>query len=328
MQPISTDWMISPRKIACFCACFALVFAMAAPVRGAAAYLTVDATTGHILAQNNATQKRQVGSLTTIATAMVVLDWVAHQSGDLAQVATIPAAAFTGSSENNIGFQPGDTITLRDLLYAALVQSDNVAAYTLADYVGSRVESFARPEGNARATPVDFFVQQMNALANHLGMERTRFLNPSGLDTQEKPYSTAADIARLTRYAMQRAGFRFYVSQKQREISFSRGAQRLRYLLRNTNQLLGSDNIDGVKTGSTARAGDCLVLSAAHPSDVVQQGTTTLVTPKRLIVVVLASPNRFGEGAQVLAQGWQLYDQWAAAGRPGDARDSIIAPNE
>jgi D-alanyl-D-alanine carboxypeptidase (penicillin-binding protein 5/6) len=127
---------------------------------------------------------------------------------------------------------------------------------------------------------------------------------------------------------MQRAGFRFYVSQKQREISFGRGPQRLRYLLRNTNQLLGSDNIDGVKTGSTARAGDCLVLSAAHPSDIAQQGTTTLVTPKRLIVVLLASPNRFEEGAQALAQGWQLYDQWATAGRPGDARDSIIAPNE
>ncbi|HEY5036242.1 MAG TPA: serine hydrolase [Chthoniobacterales bacterium] len=320
--------MISPRKIAGFCALFALVCAMAVPVRGAAAYITIDATTGHILAQNDSTQKRQVGSLTKIATAMVVLDWVAHQSGDLAQVATIPAAAFAGSSENNIGFQPGDTITLRDLLYAALVQSDNVAAYTLADYVGSRVESFARPEANARATPVDFFVQQMNALANHLGMERTRFLNPSGLDTRERPYSTAGDIARLTRYAMQRAGFRFYVSQKQREISFGRGPQRLRYLLRNTNQLLGSDNIDGVKTGSTARAGDCLVLSAAHPSDIAQQGTTTLVTPKRLIVVLLASPNRFEEGAQVLAQGWQLYDQWAAAGRPGDARDSIVAPNE
>ena len=244
-------------------------------------YITVDATTGHILAQADATRKRQVGSLTKIATAMVVLDWSAKQSGDLAQVATIPAAAFAGTTENNIGFQAGDTITLRDLLYAALVQSDNIAAYTLADYVGNAVESFVQAERTAaRGTAVDAFVQQMNALALHLGMERTRFLNPSGLDSKERPYSTAADIARLTRYAMHNAGFRFYVSQKEREISFGRGAQRLRYLLRNTNELLGKDDIDGVKTGSDARAGDCLVLSAAHPSDVVQQGTTTLVTPK------------------------------------------------
>ena len=106
----------------------------------------------------------------------------------------------------------------------------------------------------------------------HLGMERTRFLNPSGLDGKEKPFSTAADIARLTRYAMNNAGFRFYVSQKEREIEFGRGSGRLRYLLRNTNELLGRDNIDGVKTGRTQRAGDCLVLTAALPSEVAQQG--------------------------------------------------------
>ena len=92
---------------------------------------------------------------------------------------------------------------------------------------------------------------------------------------KEKPFSTAADIARLTRYAMNNAGFRFYVSQKEREIEFGRGSGRLRYLLRNTNELLGRDEIDGVKTGRTARAGDCLVLSATRPSEVVQEGATT-----------------------------------------------------
>ena len=82
---------------------------------------------------------------------MVVLDWASKQAGDLAQVATIPPAAFVGTRENNIGFQPGDTITLRDLLYAALVQSDNIAAYTLADHVGT--ESANRSLGRKRAVP-------------------------------------------------------------------------------------------------------------------------------------------------------------------------------
>lgn len=289
--------------------------------------MTVDATTGHILAQQDAGKKRQVGSLTKIATAMVVLDWAGKQSGDLAQVATIPPAAFAGTTENNVGLQPGDTITLRDLLYAALVQSDNIAAFTLADHVGRSLESTLGSAGE-RLTAADLFVQQMNALAKHLGMEHTRFLNPSGIDSREKPYSTAADIARLTRYAMNNAGFRFYVSQKEREISIGRGPARLRYMLRNTNELLGTNAIDGVKTGRTQRAGDCLVLSAARPSEVVQQGTTTLVTPRRLIVVLLASPDRFGEGAQSLAHGWQLYDQWVAAGRPNDPKESLVAPNE
>ncbi|MBA3543768.1 MAG: D-alanyl-D-alanine carboxypeptidase, partial [Chthoniobacterales bacterium] len=224
--------------------------------RAAAASITIDNQTGYILEKFHADEKRQVGSLTKIATAMVVLDWSTKQGGDLAQVAVIPEAAFVGTGENNIGFQPGDTLTLRDLLYAALVQSDNIAAYTLAEHVGRALQAQLPASGQGpRGTPVDFFVQQMNALAKHLGMERTRFLNPSGLDGGEKPFSTAADIARLTRYAMDKAGFRFYVSQKEREIEFGRGGGRLRYLLRNTNELLGRDEIDGVKTGRTARAG-------------------------------------------------------------------------
>jgi serine-type D-Ala-D-Ala carboxypeptidase (penicillin-binding protein 5/6) len=301
----------------------------AAPASAAEATITIDAKTGYILDKLQPDKKRQVGSLTKIATAMVVLDWSAKQGGDLAQVAVILAAAFSGTSENNVGFQPGDTITLRDLLYAALVQSDNLAAYTLADHVGRALETLVPPTGEAaRGTPADYFVRQMNALAQHLGMTRTRFLNPSGIDANEKPYSTAADIARLTRYAMNNAGFRFYVSQKEREIEFGRGSGRIRYLLRNTNELLGRDDIDGVKTGRTQRAGDCLVLTAAHPSEVVQQGATTLVTPRRLIVVVLGSRDRFGEGAALLARDWSLYDQWAAAGRPLDPKETLGSPNE
>lgn len=327
MPPILTGPLLLLRKSAAAALLFALFGGTTAQVRAAEASITIDATTGHVLARSNADKKRQVGSLTKIATAMVVLDWAKQQSGDLAQVATVPPAAFLGSSTNNINLQPGDTMTLRDLLYAALVQSDNIAAYTLADHVGRSLAGTLGP-ASERATPGDIFVQQMNALAKHLGMERTRFLNPSGLDEREKPYSTAEDIARLTAYAMNSAGFRFYVSQREREIAIGRGLERLRYLLRNTNELLGVDSIDGVKTGQTPRAGQCLVLSAARPSEVVQQGTTTLVTPRRLIVVLLGSPERFGEGSQMLARGWQLYDDWAARGRPSDPRETLVLPNE
>lgn len=301
----------------------------ATPLRAADAMITIDAKTGFVLEKVQAEKKRQVGSLTKIATAMVVLDWSTKQGGDLAQVAVIPPTALAETSENNIGLQPGDTLTLRDLLYAALVQSDNIAAYTLADHVGRTLQAQLPPTGGAaRGTPVDYFVLQMNALAKHLGMERTRFLNPSGIDGKEKPYSTAADIARLTRYAMNNAGFRFYVSQKEREIEFGRGTGRMRYLLRNTNELLGRDEIDGVKTGRTAKAGDCLVISAARSSEVVSQGATTLVTPRRLIVVLLGSSDRFGEGAALLARGWAAYDQWALAGRPLDKAEVLGGPNE
>ena len=317
------------RKIPFLAVVLALFFGAATPLNAAEAAITIDAKTGYILDKLQPDKKRQVGSLTKIATAMVVLDWAANKAAISRKWPVIPEAAFAGTSENNVGFQPGDTVTLRDLLYAALVQSDNIAAYTLADHVGRALQTLVPPSGEAaRGTPVDHFVLQMNALAKHLGMERTRFLNPSGLDAKEKPFSTAADIARLTRYAMNNAGFRFYVSQKEREIEFGRGPGRMRYLLRNTNELLGRDDIDGVKTGRTQRAGDCLVLSAARPSEVVQQGATTLVTPRRLIVVLLGSPDRFGEGAALLARGWSLYDRWAAAGRPVDPKEKLGGPNE
>src|ERR1700730_12826483 len=115
---------------------------LAGGVRSAGAaqsYIIVDARTGHVFEEHESKQKRQVGSLTKVATAMVVLDWSEHHGGNLNQGVSIPPAAFVGAAENNIGFQPGDNVSLRDLLYAALVQSDNIAAFTLAAHVGSTI---------------------------------------------------------------------------------------------------------------------------------------------------------------------------------------------
>jgi D-alanyl-D-alanine carboxypeptidase len=305
-----------------------LFLASAALLRSAAAaeaYLIADAQTGYILEEQEARKKLQVGSLTKIATASVVLDWAERRSGDLNQAVTIPQEAFVGTLENNIGFQPGDTITLRDLLYAALVQSDNIAAYTLAYHVGTKVEALAPGGAGSKYTPVDAFVAQMNALAKQLKMDRTRFVNPHGVDYKVKPlpYSTAEDMARLTRYAMNKASFRFYVSQKERQISFDRGGRRLNYVLRNTNELLGKMGIDGVKTGRTSRSGDCLILYANRQAEVVRQGQVETVYPRHLMIVLLGSTNRFGEGTALLQRGWQLYDQWAAGGRMADSKKML-----
>ncbi len=291
---------------------------------GAQAFIILDAKSGYVFQEKDSRQKRQVGSLTKVATAMVVLDWAERQSGDLGQLATIPPEAFAGMSENIIGFQPGDTVSLRDLLYAALVQSDNIAAYALANHVGQAVQGIVPAAGNSGA--VATFVGQMNALAKTLGMERTRFVNPHGSDTNVKPipYSTAMDMARLTRYAMNKAGFRFYVSQKERQISWNRGGARKDYILRNTNELLGVDGVEGVKTGRTARAGDCLILSAQRQAEIIKQSeTNTSVIPRHLIIVLLGSPNRFEEGRQMLNAGWQLHDQWAAGGRMVDPKRAL-----
>jgi serine-type D-Ala-D-Ala carboxypeptidase (penicillin-binding protein 5/6) len=311
--------MRSPGRFLIFFVAFLASASALRSAAGAEAYLIADAKTGYILEEQESRKKLQVGSLTKIATACVVLDWSERKSGDLNEMVTVPAEAFRGITENPIGFQPGDSVTLRDLLYAALVQSDNIAAYALAYHIGSRLESI---EAGTRLTPTDIFVAQMNALAKQLKMERTRFVNPHGIDYKVKPlpYSTAEDMARLTRYAMNKPSFRFYVSQKERQISFNREGHPLNYVLRNTNELLGKMGIDGVKTGTSARSGQCLILYADRESEVVRQGQMETVYPRQLILVLLGSSNRFGEGATLLQRGWQLYDQWAAAGRMADPK--------
>jgi serine-type D-Ala-D-Ala carboxypeptidase (penicillin-binding protein 5/6) len=304
--------------------CIAVSLIAQAALAAAPSYLVVDHQTGYVFIEQNAREKRQVGSLTKIATACVVLDWAEKKGGDLNRTATLTEQDFVGVEQNEIGWQVGDSASLRDLLYAALVQSDNIAANVLARTVGETLSGTS--PANVKATPTAVFVGQMNALAKSLGMDRTRFANPTGYDQRERPmpYSTAVDLARLARYAMNKASFRFYVSQREREISIqSGGGKTLHYMLRTTNDLLGTNGIDGVKTGQTARAGECLILSANRESEVIKGPDSATIYPRHVIVVILGSSDRFGDGDRLVRQGWQRYDQWAAAGRLVDPRKTL-----
>lgn len=291
---------------------------------GAEAWIVVDDQTGHILDSGSPNRKLQIASLTKIATAMVVLDWADLRKQDLNTVAVVPPAALQQGVTSPIGLVPGDEVSLRDLIYASLLQSDNIAAFTLAAHVGRALSEVTPPQVRSLG-PVGVFVAQMNALATSLRMEKTLFLNPHGLDSGSSapPHSTAADLARLTRHAMSKSAFRFYVSQREREIAINRGGQSLRYACRNTNTLLGSNSIDGVKTGRTRLAGDCLVLSAARAPETRKEGETVYVTPRRIHVVVLGATDRFAVGAGLLQRGWQIYDQWAAQGRPVTKKSTL-----
>lgn len=286
--------------------------------RSAAAWVIADSTSGFVLDSQNANRQVQIGSITKIATAMVVLDWAKAHGEDLSQPATVPQTVNALNSPNSIGLHAGDSITLRDALYAALLQSDNEAAETLAAHVGRKLGA-----GKTDKDAVVFFVAQMNALARKLGMKGTRFLNPHGLDDLEKklPYSTAGDVALLTNYAMSQTGFAFYTSQRERKISWrTAGGESQSYALKNTNELVGSDGVDGVKTGTTRRAGACVVISAAKPPDSKKVGDEHIIVPRRLTVVVLGAPSRFAVARSLLARGWSLLDEWARAGRPMTAR--------
>ncbi|MEY3481401.1 MAG: hypothetical protein RIQ71_2176, partial [Verrucomicrobiota bacterium] len=155
-----------------------LVLALLLPssVQAAGSYIIVDDETGHILDSSEANEKRQIASLTKIAAAMVVYDWAAATNSSLAAEVEVPSGIINIGGVNACGLQPGDRVSLRDLIYAALMQSDNHAAYTLACNVGARLPN------NAKLDPAGNFTAHMNALARKLRMKRTLFLNPHGID--------------------------------------------------------------------------------------------------------------------------------------------------
>ena len=289
------------------------------PARAAESYIIVDDETGHILDSSNANEKRQIASLTKIAAAMVAFDWASATGSSLAAEVEVPAGIAGVGGDNACGFQPGDRVSLRDLVYAALMQSDNHAAYALAYNIGAQLPN------NAKLDPVGNFTAHMNALARKLRMKKTIFLNPHGIDNLENPpYSTATDLARLTKYAGDNAAFNFAVSQTTREIGITGlDGTRRGFMLQNTNQLLGQEGIDGVKTGRTSRAGDCVVLSSDREPQALEVNGQKVAVPRRINVILLGSQDRFSEGLGLIRRGWDLHDKWTSQGRPISKRSAI-----
>ncbi|MFK7910191.1 MAG: D-alanyl-D-alanine carboxypeptidase family protein [Akkermansiaceae bacterium] len=285
----------------------------ATAAHSAESYIAMEAHTGKVLLAANSEKKRPVASLTKIATAKVVLDWAQASQTSLATLATVPQAAFTFASANPMGVQPGDRISLRDAIYSAMMGSDNIAAYTLADHVGRALLAHRRKTGD----PQRVFVYEMNNLAKALGMRRTKFATPHGLNLQRRSgYSTASDIARLSVHAMRDTGFQFYVKQKSRTIQVIKASGRkLSYKVTNTNPLLNQLGVNGIKTGTTAAAGQCLAVNA-HRKPLVKKlsDERSQIRYRDLIVVVLGSADRAGRSRQLISQAWPMYDQWAAGG--------------
>jgi D-alanyl-D-alanine carboxypeptidase (penicillin-binding protein 5/6) len=285
--------------------------------------MVVEAYSGKILMANNAYTKRPVASLTKIATAAVTVDWATATQTDLGSTQiTVPDSVMLVGGPNPMNLQPGDRLTLRDALYSSLLGSDNLAALAVADHVGREILQRRGKNGD----PVATFVGEMNQLAKALGMIQTRFANPHGLDRPGvKAFSTAADIARLSVYAMQRNAVNFIVRQPERQVSVSGPSGKRGYRVKNLNQLVGQPGILGVKTGTTAAAGPCLAICMDRQPLVRQKADGSKgATPRRLIVVILNHPDRFNRALGLLQQGWAIYDPWLEAGAPVQNREREI----
>ncbi|HSP42300.1 MAG TPA: hypothetical protein VLO11_05480, partial [Luteolibacter sp.] len=245
--------------------------------------------------------------------------------GEVSLIAPQTIALVGGPNPMNL--QPGDRLTLRDALYSALLGSDNLAALSVADHIGREMLNRRGKDGD----PVAEFVAEMNRLAKAIGMNQTRFANPHGLERKgARQFSTAADMARLSIYAMRRNAFNFIVRQPDRTVRVTGASGERSYRVRNTNELIGREGILGVKTGTTQAAGPCLATCMDREPLVREKPDGTKgVTPRRLIVVVLNSPDRFNRTLGLLSQGWAVYDAWLAAGAPfNDRRREFLSVPE
>lgn len=274
--------------------------------------IAVDVYNKKIHVESGGNVKRPVGGLTKMATALVALDWSEATKVPLNTLATVTPEALQIAGMNPLQLVPGDQITIRDLLYASMMSSDNVAATTLALFVGQDI-NYRR---GASADPLNTFVAEMNNLAAREGMVNTRFTNPHGLENSRTvPYSTAADMARLTMYAISRAPFRFYTNQKTRNITVLRGGQPVLVPMQNTNVLLGVGMIDGIKTGNTPRSGGCVIATEERRGTIMKQNGRDVLFRHRMVTVVLGSADPFAESQALLQQGWAIYDGWLQSGR-------------
>lgn len=319
-------WKSSPPRLVLKCAFLAVVcLTSVTPLAQAGeSYIAVESYTGKILLELDADKKRPVASLTKVATAMVVLDWAKLSQTSLAEMAVVPGAVATLGGSNPMGLIPGDQISLREAMYSMLLGSDNVAAYTLAEHAGRSIQS--RSGGRSAQGA---FVAQMNQLANALGMTRTKFANPHGMDQASgRGSSTARDMARLCIYAMRDTGFQFYVKQAQRTVSCYRAGQKRSFKVGNLHVLVGKGGVNGIKSGYTVLAGPCSATSAEKKAIVkkMEDGSTQL-TGRRLIIVSLGSPDRWGITQILIAQGWAAYEGWRQQGSPvTQARELLAVP--
>jgi serine-type D-Ala-D-Ala carboxypeptidase (penicillin-binding protein 5/6) len=219
--------------------------------------IAMDFETGQILYQKNIHQRLAPASTTKIATAWVAVDL--YQPGD---ILTVSGEDLVGGSTMGLGL--GERLSFRSLLYGMLLNSGNDAAFTIAsNYPGG----------------VNNFISLMNQKVISLGLKDTNFTNPAGFDGSNH-YSSAYDLAVISKQAVSHPQLATVIGTKNTSIQTIDGNKS--HLLRNLNQLLDTDGVIGIKTGTTEMAG-------ANFVGLVERNGHKVIT------VVLRSPDRFGE---------------------------------
>ncbi len=254
----------------------ALAAVLVASVAGAAepnvtarAAIIVDANSGEVIWERNGDLPLPPASTTKIVTAIVALE-----SGRLDDSFTVSADA-AATAPSKVGFRPGQSMVLRDLLYAVLLKSANDASAVVAEGISGSEEAFSR---------------RMNAKARAVGATHSSFANPHGL-TAAGHVSTVRDLSRIFRYGMRLPMFREILETPATEVPLDTGGRTRMVALRSHNRLLeGWDHRVIGKTGYTRPAKRCFVGSA-------QSGD------REIVIALLGSTDLWGDARRLVSFG-------------------------
>ncbi len=237
----------------------------------AGASILMDLKTGRILYENNSEERMYPASTTKVLTGIMAIEML-----DPAKVVTATDAAIAPITmeHSSMGIYRGEQLTIEQLIYGMLVHSANDAANVLAIEMGGTLSNFA---------------QMMNEKAAELGAQNSHFVNPHGFHDDDH-YTTAKDLALISKYAMQNEKFREIVATTRYTIPPTNKYKTDRILI-TTNNLISKfkttanfyDAAIGVKTGSTSLAQYCLV-GAAKKGDA------------EFLTVLMKCPNQAASG--------------------------------
>lgn len=248
------------------------VFAQTIPQIGAESYIMIDANSGRIIGSKNADEKLPMASTTKIMTSILSIDKI----NNLDKIVEIPESC-TNIEGSSLYLKPKQRVKILDLLYGTMLRSGNDAALALATVAGKNDE--------------EKFIVMMNEKAEELGAFNTNFVNPNGLHDKNH-YTTAYDLALISKYAMKNDVFREIVSSKQYK------ADSLNTVLYNKNKVVFQYEFgSGIKIGYTKAAGRCLVASAKKEET-------------EIIVVVLNDNNWFDDSYKLFDWAFENYNTY------------------
>lgn len=221
----------------------------------AEAAILIDADTGMVLFEKNIHQKMFPASTTKILTAIIAIE-----KGNLEQKVVVDKETPYEISGSHIALEPDEILTMSDLIYATLIESANDAASVIGKHISGSTEEF---------------VKLMNIKAKEMGALNSNFVNANGLP-DDNHITTAYDLAMIAKHAMKNDFFRTIVSSynynieptnKKTEARPLKSANRLLYSnekinVNGNNVTIKYDGANGIKTGFTVAAQQCLIASA------------------------------------------------------------------